>query len=138
MKISRNLGKKLSESRKLAGIWKKIAGFWKKWPESEKKWPDSRKSGRNLGKRSESGKNGRILMERRAGRVSRVLEEEIRHSTRWCRVFEVGTRVRPPEPSDQVIPGWFWVGVAGWTGGRFVWTALLAIHPLCLFAPSHK
>ena len=119
-----DFGKNGRNLRKNGRILEKVVGIWEK--------------GRNLGKRSESGKNGRILMERRAGRVSRVLEEEIRHSTRRCRVFEVGTRVRPPEPSDQVIPGWFRVGVAGWAGGRFIWTALLAIHPLCLFAPSHK
>ena len=56
---------------------------------------------------------------RRVGRVSQVLEEEIRHPTRRCWVFGVGTRVRPPKPSDRVIPG------RVRAGGRFIWTALI-------------
>ena len=100
--------KKLPESgkngrnlEKVVGIWEKMVEIWKNGQNLEK-WPDF---------------NGR-----RAGWVSRVLEEEIRHLTRWRRVFGVGTRVRPPEPSDRVIPGRV---QAGWAGGQFIWTALL-------------
>ena len=106
--------------KKHAEIWKNHAGFWKISRNLEKncrilekvvgiwkKWPDC---------------NGH-----RAGRVSRVLEEEIRHPTRRSQVFGVRTRVRPPEPLDRVIPGRVRAGGAGWAGGQFIWTALIYI-----------
>ena len=71
-------------------------------------------------------------MEHRADWVSRVLEEEIRHPTRRRRVFGVGTRVRPLEPSDLVILGRFRAGVTGWVGGRFIWTALYVCMYMCV------
>ena len=99
-KGSRNLGKVVGIWEKLVGIWEKLVGIWKKWLDF----------------------NGR-----RAGRVSWVLEEGIRHPTRRRRVFEVGTRVRPPELSDRLIPGRVRSGGAGWAGGRFIWTALTMV-----------
>ena len=96
-KGSRNLGKVVGIWEKLVEIWKKLVRIWKKWPDFNGRW---------------------------AGRVSRVLEEEVRHPTRRRRVFEVGTRVRPLELSDRMIPGRVRSGGAGWAGGRFIWTAL--------------
>ena len=127
--------KKLLESgknglnlEKICRNLEKYVGFWKISRNLEKKLLDSGKSGWNLGKMFGIWKKWPDFNGRRAGRVSRVLEEEIRHPTRRRRVFGVRTRVRPPEPSDRVIPGRVPTGGAGWAGGRFIWTTLLVKH----------
>ena len=78
-------------------------------------------------KRPESGKKWLNFNGLQTGRVSRVLEEEIRNSTCWCRVSGVETRVRPPESLYQVVPSQVQAGGAGWASGQLIWTALKVV-----------